>query len=257
MSGTAPFVLSDVLPYLTGILGLFLLWQYHEKQVLTGRIQAIDIFDRSGIRMYLFATPDNDSTCEPCREMNGMAFLPSRVAGKDSASHRKPCTNGNKCTVVMVGLYGAWVEARAALERLRAARNTGVVRLESDKLLGLIKGKWESSVSAATDRLSVVMLAALASERATPEAALAGYLKVIQEAKEVRHLPLVVPAYIRLTEVLMTMGQSDEARAVIQEFEDRYPRQGKSGPYGPNEIERGLMTIKKSRLKTAPAVVKV
>jgi hypothetical protein len=248
--------LSDLLPYLVGILGLLLLWQYHEKQVLAGRIQAIDIFDRSGIRMYITATPDDDQVCDACRETNGTVFLPSRVADGGYRAHLKPCSNGGKCSPVLVGLYGAWLEARSTLARLRDAKKTGFVRLEPEQFLGLVKGNWEDSVSAATDRLSVIMLVALGAEKVYPDSAMAAYWQVIQQAKEVRDLPLVVPAYLRLADLLSRQGRPDEALAVIQEFEDRYPRHGKSKPYGPKETQRGLMAIKKSRLKTAPTPTK-
>ena len=47
-------VLPDFLPYLLAVFGLLVLWQYHQIQVMKGRIRAIDIFDRSDIRMYLY-----------------------------------------------------------------------------------------------------------------------------------------------------------------------------------------------------------
>jgi tetratricopeptide (TPR) repeat protein len=115
----------------------------------------------------------------------------------------------------------------------------------------LLKGNWEAGVSAATDRLAVLMLAALSGEKKNPDAAINAYRLAIREAKEVHDLPLVVPAYLRLAEVLVNMSRTDEALALIQEFEARYPREGKTRPYDPTETQRGLIAIKKSRLKTA------
>ncbi len=43
----------DVTVYLAAILGLLVVWQYYQMQIMAGRILAIDIFDRSGIRMYI------------------------------------------------------------------------------------------------------------------------------------------------------------------------------------------------------------
>ena len=51
-------VLPDFLPYLLAIFGLLVLWQFYQLRVMKGRILAIDIFDRSGIRMYLYAVAD-------------------------------------------------------------------------------------------------------------------------------------------------------------------------------------------------------
>lgn len=251
MPGNSPFVISDLLPYLCGILGLLLLWQYHQKQVLAGRIQAIDIFDRSGIRMYVFAAADDGQICDVCWEANGMVYLPSQVASKDFVPRRGPCANSGRCTIVMAGMYGGWLEARNVIHRLRAAGTKGSLKLSVQELADLLKGNWEQSVSATTDRLSVLMLAALSGEKKNPEAAINAYRLAIREAKEVHDLPLVVPAFLRLGEVLVNLGRTDEAKGVVQEFEERYPRGGKTKPYDPTETQRGLMAIKKSRLKSA------
>ncbi len=243
--------ISDIFPYLCGLLGLLLLWQYHEKQVLAGRIQAIDIFDRSGMRMYICATPDDEETCEACREVNGLVLLPSQVARKDFSPLQKPCAKAGKCIVVLAGLYGAWLEARSVVGRLRATVRTGPLKLSDPEISALLNGKWESCVSAATDRCSVQMLTALSFEQSFPDSAIAGYRHVIEHAKEVHDLPLVVPAYLRLTELLSREGRINEAIELIEEFDNRFQR-NKTGPYYPKEKQRGLMSIKKTRLKTAP-----
>ena len=55
MNMLSTLTFPDFLSHLVGILLLLLVWQYHQMQVLAGRIQAFDIFDRSGIRMFVFA----------------------------------------------------------------------------------------------------------------------------------------------------------------------------------------------------------
>ena len=63
-------------------------------------------------------------------------------------------------------------------------------------------------------------------------------------------MPLVVPAYFRLVELLTRQGQTAEALHFIEQFEKRY--KGKtSGPYAPTETQLGLVKIKKSHLKNA------
>ncbi len=243
-------VIYDLLPYMCAILLLLLVWQYHRVQVLAGRIQAVDIFDRSGIRMYLFATPDDEQICDSCREVNGMVFLPSRVAKAEFTPLRSPCSEGGRCTLVMVGLYGAWPEASQVVQELRAAGNGGSPHLSFEEMVGLTKGSWQASVSATTDRLAVVMLTALSSEKLDPVAAISGYQQVIQQAEEVRDLPLVVPAYLRLTQLLERYDRTDEAFALIEDFEKRFP-QHTTGPYDPKALQRGLLTIKKSHLRTS------
>lgn len=248
-------VLTDLLPFVCAILALLLIWQYHQNQILTGRIQAIDIFDGSGIRMYVYATPEDEGICDACREVNGMVFLPSRVARKDFTPQRSPCTNKGRCTIVQVSLYGAWPEATKVVKRLRSAGKEGSCHLPLDELVGLVKGKLNASDDIATDRLAVVMLAALGSETADSASAQSCYRQIIQQAQEVRDLPLVVPAYLRSTELLARQGRPEEALAIIEEFEKRYP-QGKTGPSHPTRTQRGVMTIEKSRLKTALSRVK-
>jgi hypothetical protein len=53
----------DVTVYLMAILGLLAVWQYYQMQIMAGRILAVDIFDRSGIRMYVYVTPHDDHIC--------------------------------------------------------------------------------------------------------------------------------------------------------------------------------------------------
>jgi hypothetical protein len=72
-------VLPDLLPYLLAIVGLLALWQYYQLRVMKGRILAIDIFDRSGIRMYLYVVADNLQSCEVCQSAHGTVFPPSAV----------------------------------------------------------------------------------------------------------------------------------------------------------------------------------
>jgi hypothetical protein len=146
-----------------------------------------------------------------------------------------------------VGLYGAWPEARHLLERLRIAKKKTTLQLSMPELVALIRGPWERSISAATDRISVHMLEAILYEETNPETAITNYRYLIDQAREVRHLPLVVPSYFRLTELLARQGRAQEAIDVIEQFESRYKGK-KVGPHTPTEIQRGLMSLKKSRL---------
>ncbi len=241
-------IVDDLLPYVCAILALLLVWQYHQNQVLTGRIQAVDIFERSSARMYVYATPDDDEICVSCREVNGMTFLPSKVARRDFNPRRGPCLNKGRCVIVMVGLYGAWPEARRVVQQLRAAKGRDSLRLSFEGLVGLTQGSWHSSVSASTDRFAVAILAALTAEKLDPIAALAAYRVVINHAQEIHDLSLVVPAYLRLTELLVRQGRTEEALEVIEDFERRYP-QDKTGPHYANGRQRGMMAITKSHLR--------
>jgi len=242
----------DFLPHLVGILLLFLVWQYHQMQVMAGRIQAFDVLDRSGIRMYVFATPQHDQICDGCRAANGTVFRPTRVAEAGFSPLEIPCTRSGNCTGALVGLYGAWLEARGVLERLLAEKKHGRVKLSLDELRGLLNGQWERCVSAATDRLGVHMLEGMCYETINPDLSIQSYRYVVDQAREIRHLLLLVPAYFRLVEVLGRAARYEEALQTIEQFESRFPR-NKRARHFPTEAQRGLMSLKKSRLKVAEA----
>ena len=114
----------------------------------------------------------------------------------------------------------------------------------------LILGPWERSISANTDRFGISVLEAVLGDSTNPSPAMEKYRDTIESAKEVRHMPLIVPAYFRLVELLTRQGQTAVALHFIEQFEKRY--KGKtSGPYAPTEKELGLMKLKKSHLKNA------
>jgi hypothetical protein len=114
----------------------------------------------------------------------------------------------------------------------------------------MILGPWERSISANTDRFGIYVLEAVLGDCTNPSPAMEKYRDTLEYAKEVRHMPLIVPAYFRLVELLTRQGQTAEALHFIEQFEKRY--KGKtSGPYAPTAKELGLMTLKKSHLKNA------
>ena len=63
--------IPDMTLYLVAVLALLVIWQYYQMQIMAGRILAVDIFDRSGIRMYCFVTADDDHICEVCSAAAG------------------------------------------------------------------------------------------------------------------------------------------------------------------------------------------
>jgi len=87
----------------------------------------------------------------------------------------------------------------------------------------------------------------MVSERGSPEVSIEGYRYVVNEAKEVRHLMLLVPAYLRLVQLLLQAGEEAEALEIIEQFERRFPR-SKRGSHFPLEPQRDFMTSKKSQL---------
>ncbi|MDH5639877.1 MAG: hypothetical protein OEY28_01180 [Nitrospira sp.] len=236
-----------VTPYLVAILSLVVIWQYYQIQIMAGRIMAVDIFDRSGIRMYVYVVPEDDDRCEVCAAANGRAFLPSRVAKKKFSPLGGPCQKPIPCLGILVGLYGGWFEARAVVDRLRASGKKGWIQLSPEELRVLVNGQWEMSISAETDRVSVHMLEAACYEKINQVVSISGYRYVIDESKEVRHLMLLVPAYLRLVQLLVRAGEKDDALEFIERFEARFPTR-RRGPHFPTRDQRNTITMRKTLL---------
>ena len=240
--------IPDMTLYLVAVLALLVIWQYYQMQIMAGRILAVDIFDRSGIRMYFFVTADDDHVCEVCSASTGRVFSSSQVAKQSFTPLNGTCKRAVPCASVLVGLYGGWLEARGVLERVRAnfKRRKGV-QLSPEELRAMVNGQWERSISADTDRLGIHIIEAMCYEKVNPQVAVSGYRFVVDQAKEIRHLMLLVPAYLRLTQLLIRSGEAAEALELVERFETRFPT-NKRGPHFPSEEQREMMRTKKTQL---------
>jgi hypothetical protein len=69
----------------------------------------------------------------------------------------------------------------------------------------------------------------------------------VEEAREVRHLLLLVPAYLRLLQLLLRAGDGAEALEMIERFESRFPST-KRGAHFPSDKQRETMKTKKAQL---------
>jgi hypothetical protein len=164
---------------------------------------------------------------------------------KARATLHTGCANPNGCRCLLVGLYGGWPQAQQVLERLK--QGGGQMSLSPEELSSLFSGPWERSVSASVDRVSVHLLEAMLAERSDPEAALFRYRFVIDHAGAERDLPFVVPAYLRLTDVHRQVGQTAEALAAIDRFNQHYP-DDKTVPHAPNDKQRAFMVATRQQL---------
>jgi hypothetical protein len=241
------FFMSDVTLYLVAILGLLGLWFFHYMQVRAGRIQAVDLFDRSLVRMYVYVTTGEGPVCDICAAAHGRVFLSTQVRKKKFSSLDGACKGKVPCQGCLVGLYGGWLEARELVARIQKSRRKTIVRLAPEELRTLVKGEWKKSVSADTDRISINLLEALCNEQSNPDAAVEGYRYVTSHAKESRHDPLLVPAYLRLISVLIRVGREEEARQVVEQFEGRFPT-GQHEPSSPSDGQRHALEEKKAQL---------
>lgn len=243
-------VIPDVTPYLLGVLGLLLVWQFYKLQVLAGRIQAVDFWDRSGTRMFIHSTVQDDHACAPCLEANGHVFLPSLSTQKHFTTLREPCANASGCRCLVIGIYGAWREAQRLVDYLRKRSKKSPLKLTEKVVVELLSGDWEKTISAGADRIAIHMLEAMRMEGSDSEAAVFRYRFVVTQATSARDLYLVVPAYLRLVELLARLKRHEEAVEVIQGFEKRYEDKKPIPPF-PTEAQKGAMSIIKSRLVMA------
>jgi hypothetical protein len=134
------------------------------------------------------------------------------------------------------------------LERLRANLRSGKsVQLSPEELRAMANGQWERSISADTDRLGIHIIEAMCYEKVNSEVAIAGYRFVVDQAKEIRHLMLLVPAYLRLTQLLVRAGEAAEALELVERFETRFPT-NRRGPHFPSDEQREMMRTKKTQL---------
>jgi hypothetical protein len=257
-------IIPDVTIYLVGILALLALWQYHQNQVLAGRIYAVDFWDVSGIRMFMHVATMDNRACPSCREAHGTVFLPSLATKRNFSTLQRACSSSRGCRCMIVGLYGGWPEASELVQHLRKSSRKKPMRLGYKDVQKVFEGPWQRSVSGAGDRLTIHMVEALQLEGSDHEAAIVRYRYVVEQAKGARDLYLLVPAYLRLVDLLERIGRLEEALEVIEHFEHRFAKR-KAIFYYPNETQRGAMSIMKSRMvaekvrlaKTKPAAAAI
>jgi len=150
----------------------------------------------------------------------------------------------------LVGLYGGWPEARRLLERLKSQATSKAVQLSEKELDALLGGQWAQGVSATMDRISMHMVEAMRNEGSNPDIAIQRYRFVLDNAKSERDSRFLLPAYLRLVDLLVRAGQHAEALEIVDRFLRAYGDKTK-GPFAPNEQQLTVMALRKTRLMTA------
>ena len=233
--------------YLAAILGLLGLWLFHQMQVRAGRIQAVDLFDRSLVRMYVYMVPDDSPICEVCAKAHGRMFSSSWTHRKGFSPLEGKCRGTVPCPGFLIGLYGGWLEARDIVAQLQQRSKKAALQLSHDELCKLVKGQWKRSVSADTDRVNVHLLEALCFEKSDRDTAIVGYRFVVDHAKEERHLPFIVPAYLRWIATLLRKGCDEEASRAIEQFDHRFPA-SQHDAFAPSASQRRVLEEQKCLL---------
>ena len=245
--GSTVGLMTETTLSLLGILALLGLWLFHQLQVRSGRIQAVDVFDRSVVRLYLYVLPDDRPACPVCAQAQGCVFLPSAVGRVGFSPLDGACSGAVPCQGVLVGLYGGWAEGRELVSRMQQASKKTSVRLSVEELRALVKGAWSKSISAETDRISMHLLEGWCLGQTDRAAAIEGLRYVVDRAKEERHLPYVVPAWLRVMDLLLKAGDDDKARLAIEQFETRFPPERHDSD-GPSFAQRKMLQGMKSLL---------
>ncbi len=240
-------VVPEVAYALLAVLGLLAVWQYHQNQVLSGRIYSVDFWDISGIRMFMHAATWDGKACLTCQTANGTVFLPSLSTKKNFSTLDGPCSSHRGCRCLIVGLYGGWPEADRLVQSLRKTSKKKPLKLSDKEWLKLFQGPWQQGISGATDRLTIHMLEALRLEGTNCDGAVYRYRYILEQARGARDIRLLVPGYLRLADLLRRMNRPDEALATIEEFEVRFAKR-KALFYYPSSAQREEMAQLKGRL---------
>ena len=247
--------INEILPSLMGVLGLLMTWELHDLEVRTGRIHGLDISSPSAVRrwirnssrarMYIYATPDDSSACDACRKANHTVFSPALVRRRTTF---KPlvssCVNPAGCRCVLVGLRGRWPAADSLSTWLRE-NNNATALLTAEEMTELLKTA--DAGGSTVDRLGIYLLEALRAERANPQFAISRYRHLIIRAKDGRGHPFVIPAYLRLSDLLERAGRSKEALDVMDDFYANVRH--KKGPHAPTVAQSSLLSARKTRLR--------
>jgi hypothetical protein len=237
--------IPEVVPYLLAVLALLFVWQLYVIQVRAGRVQTVDVFNRSRIRLFIHVTPDDSLACPVCREANGMGFLPHVVAAQKFRPMDKTCANPAGCRCLMVGLYGAWPEAARVQAEMH--KHSGRIQLSKQEMIKLVEGAQARQAAANEDQVSLAILEAMRTEEVKPEVAIAHYTFVVDKAQTDRDLALVVPAYIRMTDLFERTGRREEALGTVERFFKAYGNK-RQGPHVPTEDQFSFMSLRRTHL---------
>ena len=247
--------INEILPYLMGVLGLLMTWELHDLEVRTGRIHGLDISDPSAVRswvrnysgvsMYIHATPNDPSACDACRKANHTVFSPAQVRrNKKFNALASPCLNPAGCRCVLVGLGGHWPVAKSLSAWLRE-NNGATALLTAEEMTDLLKTA--DAGQSPDDRLGLYLLEALRAEGTDPQFAISRYRHLIIRGKHGRGHPFLVPAYLRLSDLLDRAGRSTDALDIIDDFCANV--RDRKGQYAPTAAQSSLLSRRKIRLQ--------
>lgn len=275
---------GELIPQLLAILGLLVTWELHDIGVRSGRIKPRPIFDRSGrdsrvtstdidnsdsrakrtpsrdvfdlasarswikshagVHMYIQATPNDDQGCPSCRAGAGRVFSAASIKNAKFKLLAEPCSNAAGCRCQLVGLIGNWPEAEQLWRSLDDSPHGHVLREHG--LKDLLTGATVAPRGTAHDRVSLYMLEAFQAEGMNPVFAMSRYRSLIRYAVEGYDHPYLVPAYLRLSELLERTGSLAAALTTVEDFIQQM--KGKKLVQQPTQLQRKGMALRRTRL---------
>jgi hypothetical protein len=192
--------------------------------------------------MYLIATPIDKNTCVICQQARGKVFSSAQRNKKGFRPLGTHCVNPAGCRCELVGLIGNWPEAERLSKTLRKSEQPPT--LSESEMIALVASA--GSLPSGPDRLGLYLLEALQSEGINPNFAMSRYRSLICQALEGIQHPYIVPAYMRLSDLLERSGNLTTALSVVDEFV-RVAKAG-LGPHSPTRLQTKVMTIRRARL---------
>lgn len=84
-------------------------------------------------------------------------------------------------------------------------------------------------------------------ENSNQDVAIVKYSYVIEHAKSIQHLPLLVPAFLGIAQLLVRMERWAEALKFIEQFEARFPSR-RFDSHFPSPRQRELMRMMKVQI---------
>ncbi|HEY3198091.1 MAG TPA: hypothetical protein VGJ57_08755 [Nitrospirales bacterium] len=240
---------TEFLPYLLGVLGLLMTWELHDIELRAGRIKPRAartirkwVKSHGGIRMYIIATPIDTNTCEICRQARGKVFSSAQRNKKGFRPMATLCVNPAGCRCELVGLIGNWPEAERLSKTLRESEEPPT--LSEVEMIQLASSA--GSLPGGPDRLGLYLLEALQSEGTNPNFSMSRYRSLICQALDGTQHPYIVPAYLRLSDLLERGSNLSAALSVVDEFLT-VAKTG-LGPHAPTRLQTKVMTIRRWRL---------
>jgi len=250
---------SELLPHLLAILGLLMTWELHDRQVRAGRITPRSIFKgrrvsrrvsqglwrwckgHAGVHMHILMTPNDERGCKACQQACGKVFSAAAVKRKNFTGPDLTCRNPAGCRCELVGLVGNWPAAERLVRILRDTQEPATLSEEEMSHFVVSSGDY-----AGQDRPGLYLLEALNAEGSNPQFAMSRYRTLICQALEGNQHPYMVPAYLRLSDLLERGNNLAAALSVVDEF--LMLVKNSRGPHPPTRLQTKTMSVRRARL---------